>query len=91
MEGVDLNNVDDETFSALRDAVFKNQLVVIKGQQALTPKNHFNFVHRFDPMAPSLHGHGNTDNVKKKHNNNSSLLAKVSSLACLYITVCDGT
>ena len=80
VEGIDLNNVDEKTFSALKDAIFRNQLVIIKNQLTLTPKNHFDFVHRFDPMAPAVHGHGTVDNVKKKHDGKSSLLAQVGQL-----------
>jgi xanthine dioxygenase len=79
VEGADLNDLDDETFSQIRKAVYENGLVLIKNQQALTPQNHFNFVHRFDPTAEALHGHGSMKTVQQEHKGSRSLLAKGST------------
>ena len=49
VEGVDLNDVDPETFAVLRDAVLKYRLLVFKGQSRLEPKNQLAFVQRFSP------------------------------------------
>ncbi|KAK5127777.1 hypothetical protein LTR85_004893 [Meristemomyces frigidus] len=75
VEGIDLNDVNEDTFAQLRNAVYENQLVIIKGQQALTPSNHFDFVHRFDPTAQALHGHGTLKSVKETWKGAPSLLA----------------
>ncbi|MAD84951.1 MAG: hypothetical protein CL912_18490 [Deltaproteobacteria bacterium] len=74
---VDLNNVDDELFAALREAIYKYELVLFKGQHDLKPIEHFNFVKRFDPNAPDLHGHGTLETVRKTHKGAPTLLAAV--------------
>jgi alpha-ketoglutarate-dependent taurine dioxygenase len=74
-----LNEVDEATFLKLKETIFQNQLVIFKNQKALTPTKHFEFVHRFDPEALAVHGHGTIEQVKKKHNGNGSLLAAVSN------------
>lgn len=54
--------------------------MIFKSQKALTPTNHFNFVHRFDPEAEAVHGHGTIETVKKTWKGEKSLLAAVSAL-----------
>ncbi|EME77685.1 uncharacterized protein MYCFIDRAFT_191119 [Pseudocercospora fijiensis CIRAD86] len=76
ISGVDLNNLDDATFQAIRQALYENSLVIIKNQQKLTPTNHFNFVRRFDPEAAAVHGHGSVDRMKEaRKDGGKSLLA----------------
>lgn len=36
--------------------IYTNELVIFKDQHELKPINHFNFVKRFDPQAPAIHG-----------------------------------
>ncbi|KXS97214.1 hypothetical protein AC578_845 [Pseudocercospora eumusae] len=56
--------------------VYDNSLVIIKDQQKLTPTNHFNFTHRFDPKAPAVHGHGTLDKVEEaRKDGDKSLIA----------------
>jgi alpha-ketoglutarate-dependent taurine dioxygenase len=78
IEGVDLNEVSEEDFQKIKAAVYEHQLVIIRKQQALKPQNHFDFVHRFDPEAPAIHGHGTAATVTKKHKGQATLLAQVS-------------
>lgn len=77
--GVDLNEVDDATFEQLRQAIYEHQLVIIRDQRALLPLKHFEFVHRFDPEAKPVHGHGTLDTVRKKWKGEPTLLAAVST------------
>ena len=69
--------MDDELFAALREAIYKYELVLFKGQHDLKPIEHFNFVKRFDPNAPDLHGHGTLETVRKTHKGAPTLLAAV--------------
>ncbi|KUJ23861.1 Clavaminate synthase-like protein [Mollisia scopiformis] len=56
--GVDLNNLDEESFQALREAVYRHSVVVIKDQHGLQPAKQFELVRRFDPEATPKHGFG---------------------------------
>jgi len=76
---VDLNDVSEELFQELKTAIYKHELVIIRNQHNLKPVNHFDFVHRFDPAAEAIHGHGTLDTVRKKHNGASTLLAAVNT------------
>jgi alpha-ketoglutarate-dependent taurine dioxygenase len=78
IKDVDLNNVSEEDFQKIKTAIYEHQLVIIRKQQALKPTNHFDFVHRFDPEAPAVHGHGTAATVTKKWNGKPTLLAAVS-------------
>jgi hypothetical protein len=44
----------------------------------LKPANHFDFVHRFDPEAPAIHGHGTAATVTKKWKGKPTLLGAVT-------------
>lgn len=49
VEGVDLNDIDPETFAAIKDAVLTHRLLVFKGQGNLHPVNQLKFVQMFSP------------------------------------------
>lgn len=65
---MDLNNLDDDTFAAVREAVYKNSVVVLKNQHDLHPAKQFEFVSRFDPDAKPTHGFGYDKGVKELGN-----------------------
>lgn len=44
VEGVDLNELDDETFAEIKAAVLTHKLLVFKGQSKLHPANQLKFV-----------------------------------------------
>lgn len=58
VSGVDLNNLDEESFQILREAVYTHSVIVIKDQHNLVPAKQFELVHRFDPDANPSHGFG---------------------------------
>ncbi|KAI9040362.1 TauD/TfdA family dioxygenase [Aspergillus affinis] len=61
---VDLENLTDETFNTIHDALYKNLVVVIKNQDHVTPKTQYELTQRFDPSA-SQYGHGKTLDAKR--------------------------
>jgi alpha-ketoglutarate-dependent taurine dioxygenase len=65
VSGADLNRLDEETFQAMRQAVYTHSVVVIKGQHGLCPARHFEFVSRFDPEANPKHRFGSEKRTKE--------------------------
>jgi hypothetical protein len=63
--GLDLNVISDEDLMTLKDAIYKYQLVVIKGQHNLDPVKHWELITRLDPTAPQVHGHGTVKEFQK--------------------------
>ncbi|KAK4863983.1 hypothetical protein LT330_010193 [Penicillium expansum] len=59
--GVDLNNLSDEDFQIVRNAIYTHKVVVVKGQDDLVPLKQFEFVHRLDPDAEGVHGFDTKD------------------------------
>jgi len=66
----------------LKKVIYTQELVIFKNQKDLKPVNHFNFVKRFDPAAPVIHGHGTLEIAQKKWKGKPSLLAAVSKARC---------
>ena len=66
VSGVDLNDISDEDLQAIKNAVYKYRVIVIKGQHMLDPIKHWEFVTRLDPEAAPVHGHGSVKDFKKK-------------------------
>ncbi|KAK8843520.1 hypothetical protein IAR55_007180 [Kwoniella newhampshirensis] len=58
LEGLDCNNLSDDEFQLVHDAVYRYKVVVIRGQSDLTPANQLALNKRFDPEATS-YGHAN--------------------------------
>ncbi|KAI9366995.1 Clavaminate synthase-like protein [Aspergillus egyptiacus] len=54
----DLENLTDDTFSTISEALHTHLVVVIKNQHHLTPKAQYELTRRFDPSA-TQYGHGN--------------------------------
>ena len=62
---LDLENLDDATFAALERAVLTYAVVVVRGQERLSPRAQFELTRRFDPRVRT-YGHGNRLDVMKQ-------------------------
>ena len=62
---LDLPHLSDSDFAALERAVLTHEVVVVRGQQALSPRNQFELTRRFDPTVRT-YGHGNRAEVLKQ-------------------------
>lgn len=60
----DIENLTDEEFDIIRDALYRSHVVVIKNQGHATPKAQYELTRRFDPVADS-YGHGKTLDQKR--------------------------
>ncbi|KAH6651686.1 TfdA family taurine catabolism dioxygenase TauD [Truncatella angustata] len=60
----DIENLTDADFDVIRDALFRNQVVVFKNQSHVSPKAQYELTNRFDPAATS-YGHGKTIDAKR--------------------------
>ncbi|KAK5444358.1 hypothetical protein LTS15_010473 [Exophiala xenobiotica] len=56
--GADLNDLDESSFQALRQAVYEHGVVVVKHQHDLIPAKQSELIRRFDPEARGQHGFG---------------------------------
>lgn len=54
----------DADWEIVRDALYKNQVVVLKNQAGVSPKAQYELTRRFDPEADS-YGHGKTLDAKR--------------------------
>jgi len=61
---VDLENLTDDEFQLIRNAVYLHHVVVLKNQSGLSPKAQYKLTQRFDP-ASSNYGHGKTLDAKR--------------------------
>ncbi|KAJ5532186.1 Taurine catabolism dioxygenase TauD/TfdA [Penicillium frequentans] len=57
LTGMDLEAMNDDDFTILRQALYENQVVVIKNQGNLTPRAQYELTRRFDPAA-GVYSHG---------------------------------
>ncbi|WYZ35461.1 hypothetical protein EsH8_X_000108 [Colletotrichum jinshuiense] len=57
LTGVDIENISPETFKILRETLYEYNVVLIKGQHALSPRAQFELARLFDPEA-STYSHG---------------------------------
>ncbi|KAJ9155114.1 Alpha-ketoglutarate dependent xanthine dioxygenase [Pleurostoma richardsiae] len=64
VSGIDIENLTDADFDVIRDALFRNQVLVFKNQGHVSPKAQFELTRRFDP-AGSSYGHGKTLDAKR--------------------------
>lgn len=64
IDNINLQELTDSQFAALEEAIYTFQVVVLKNQQSLTPKEQFLLTQRFDPAASS-YGHGKTLDMKR--------------------------
>ncbi|PVI04816.1 Clavaminate synthase-like protein [Periconia macrospinosa] len=66
IEDVDLENISDSNVKALADAIWTHKVVIVKGQQKLSPIKQWELVTRFDPEAPLVHSHGDLKTFNKQ-------------------------
>ena len=64
LDNVDLENLSDEDFSIIRDALYRSHVICIKSSKTLSPKAQANLTRQFDPEAMS-YGHGKTLDAKR--------------------------
>ncbi|KAL4782152.1 hypothetical protein BJX76DRAFT_303138 [Aspergillus varians] len=64
ISNVDLENLTDDVFATISDALHNHLVVVVKNQHRLTPKAQYELTQRFDPAA-SQYGHGKTLDAKR--------------------------
>jgi len=62
---LDLERLDDAGFAALERAVLTHSVVVVRGQERLSPRVQFELTRRFDPRVTS-YGHGNRPDIMKQ-------------------------
>lgn len=62
---IDLEHLDDGTFAALERAVLTHAVVVVRGQERLSPRAQFELTRRFDPEVKT-YGHGNRPDIMKQ-------------------------
>ncbi|KAH0425563.1 TfdA family Taurine catabolism dioxygenase TauD [Colletotrichum camelliae] len=55
----------DADFDAIRDALFKHQVLVFKNQSHVSPKAQYEITQRFDPDAGASYGHAKTIDAKR--------------------------
>ena len=61
---VELENLTEEDFQLIRNALYLHHVVVLKNQTGLSPKAQYELTKRFDP-ASSNYGHGKTLDAKR--------------------------
>jgi len=64
LRDVDVEHLTDADFSLISTELYKNQVVVIKNQQGLSPEAQYEITRRFDPDARG-YGHGKTLDAKR--------------------------
>ncbi|KAJ5224960.1 hypothetical protein N7468_006185 [Penicillium chermesinum] len=64
VDGLDLENLTDDQFAAVRNALYQHHVVVFKNQSKLSPKAQYELTKRFDPAADN-YGHGKTLDAKR--------------------------
>ncbi|KAF4907648.1 putative dioxygenase [Colletotrichum viniferum] len=65
VSNVDIENLIDADFDAIRDALFKHQVLVFKNQSHVSPKAQYEITQRFDPDAGASYGHAKTIDAKR--------------------------
>ncbi|KAF4845331.1 putative dioxygenase [Colletotrichum siamense] len=65
VSNVDIENLTDADFDAIRDALFKHQVLVFKNQSHVSPKAQYEITQRFDPDAGASYGHAKTIDAKR--------------------------
>ncbi|KEQ91435.1 hypothetical protein AUEXF2481DRAFT_48266 [Aureobasidium subglaciale EXF-2481] len=72
VDGMEPGNIDGNLdLKALRDTIWANKVIVVKGQKDLLPIQQWELVTRFDPDAPQVHSHGDV----KTFNKNGGILS----------------
>ncbi|TGJ85202.1 hypothetical protein E0Z10_g3532 [Xylaria hypoxylon] len=61
----DIENLTDNDFAVIRDALFTHQVLLFKNQGHVSPKAQFKLTQHFDPAGGSSYGHGKTIDAKR--------------------------
>ncbi|CAG8960508.1 hypothetical protein HYFRA_00008228 [Hymenoscyphus fraxineus] len=64
IHNVDLENLTEDDFDLIQNAVYKSHIAVIKNQAGLSPKAQYALTKRFDPTTDN-YGHGKTLDAKR--------------------------
>ncbi|POM65564.1 Clavaminate synthase-like protein [Phytophthora palmivora] len=64
ISNVDLENLTDENFNIIRNALYNEHVVVLKNQQGVSPRAQYELTKRFDQTA-TTYGHDKTLDVKR--------------------------
>jgi alpha-ketoglutarate-dependent taurine dioxygenase len=62
---LDIPRLSDDDFRELERAVLTHQIVVVRGQARLAPRDQFELTRRFDPRVKT-YGHGNRTDIMKQ-------------------------
>lgn len=62
--GADLEALNETDFDIIRRALYRNQVIIFKNQQNLSPRAQYELTRRFDPSVES-YGHGKTIDAKR--------------------------
>ncbi|WP_437535784.1 TauD/TfdA family dioxygenase [Sorangium sp. So ce726] len=62
---LDLEHLGEAPFAALERAVLTHQVVVVRGQERLSPRAQLDLTRRFDPVAKT-YGHGHRPDIMKR-------------------------
>jgi alpha-ketoglutarate-dependent taurine dioxygenase len=62
---LDIPNLSEDQFAELERAVLTHQVVVVRGQKKLAPRDQFELTRRFDPQVKT-YGHGNRTDILKQ-------------------------
>lgn len=64
IHNVDLENLTEENFQIIREALYNHHVIVLKNQITLSPKAQYLLTKRFDPASDN-YGHGKTLDAKR--------------------------
>jgi alpha-ketoglutarate-dependent taurine dioxygenase len=64
IDNVDIENLSEQDFETIRNALYNYHVVVLKNQEGLSPKAQYQLTRRFDPKSDS-YGHGKTLDAKR--------------------------
>jgi len=64
IDNVDIENLSEQDFEAIRTALYNYHVVVLKNQTGMSPKAQYELTRRFDPKSDN-YGHGKTLDAKR--------------------------
>jgi xanthine dioxygenase len=64
VEGIDLDNLSNQDFESLREALYRHNVICLKQQKQFASRTQAELTRRFDPTATS-YGHGKTIDAKR--------------------------
>lgn len=64
ISNIDVENLTDDDFAIIREALYTSHVVVLKDQVGVSPKAQYELTRRFDPASDS-YGHGKTLDAKR--------------------------